>query len=77
MEAETGACGTGAVAAAAIGVADYGLEFPVHVKTVQGYDLVVDGVWDGEAFSSLSLTGPVKRVFAGEIDFDSLDSVSE
>lgn len=77
VEAETGACGTGAVAAAVIGVADYGLEFPVHVKTVQGYDLVVDGVWDGEAFSSLSLTGPVKRVFAGEIDFDSLDSVSE
>ena len=77
VEAETGACGTGAVSAAVVGVADYGLEFPVHVKTVQGYDLVVDGAWDGEDFSSLSLTGPVKRVFAGEIDFDSLDSVSE
>ena len=30
VEAETGACGTGAVASAVIGVKDYGLEFPVR-----------------------------------------------
>lgn len=77
VEAETGACGTGSVAAAVIGVADYGLSFPVHVTTVTGYDLVVDGVFDGETFSSITLTGPVKRVFAGAIDWDSLDLVSE
>ncbi len=77
VEAETGACGTGSVAAAVVGVADYGLEFPVHVKTVQGYDLTVNGVYDGENFSDLTLTGPVKRVFTGEIDWDSLDLVSE
>ncbi|MGN0854130.1 MAG: diaminopimelate epimerase [Kiritimatiellia bacterium] len=77
VEAETGACGTGAVAAAVIGVADYGLTFPVQVKTVQGYELVVDGVYDGAAFTDVSLTGPVKRVFSGEIDWDSLDMVSE
>jgi len=77
VEAETGACGTGAVATAAIGVADYGLEFPVHVKTSQGYDLVVDGTYDGERFSGMTLAGPVKRVFSGEIDWDSLDMVSE
>ena len=76
-EAETGACGTGSVAAAVIGVADYGLTFPVHVTTVTGYDLVVDGEYDGERFSSVTLTGPVKRVFAGAIDWDSLDMVSE
>ena len=77
VEAETGACGTGSVASAVIGVADYGLEFPVHVTTVTGYDLVVDGTYDGERFSSITLTGPVKRVFSGAIDWDSLDMVSE
>ena len=77
VEAESGACGTGSVAAAVIGVADYGLSFPVHVKTVQGYDLTVDGEFDGETFSKITLTGPVKRVYEGELDWDSLDMVSE
>ncbi len=77
VEAETGACGTGSVAAAVIGVADYGLSFPVHVKTVQSYDLTVDGSYDGENFTHLTLTGPVKRVFSGEIDWNSLEMVSE
>lgn len=73
VEAETGACGTGSVSAAVIGVRDYGLSFPVHVKTVRGYELIVDGEFDGERFSDVSLTGPVKRVFEGRIDFDALD----
>ncbi len=77
VEAETGACGTGSVAAAIIGVRDYGLEFPVQVKTAQGYELVVDGTLNGEEFSSITLTGPVKRVYEGKIDWDSLDVVSE
>lgn len=77
VEAETGACGTGAVAAAAIGVADYGMSFPVHVQTVHGYELTVDGEFDGENFSNLTLTGPVKFVFAGEIDWDGLEPISE
>lgn len=77
VEAETGACGTGSVAAAIIGVRDYGLEFPVQVKTAQGYELVVDGVLDGEKFSSITLTGPVKRIYEGMIDWDSLDVLSE
>ncbi len=77
VEAESWACGTGSVAAAVIGVQDYGLEFPVHVKTVQGYDLTIDGRYEGETFSQLTLTGPVKKVFTGEIDWDGLDIVSE
>ena len=77
VEAETGACGTGSVAAAVVGVADYGLEFPVHVKTLKGYDLVIDGRYDGERFSDLTLTGPVKVVYSGEIDWDSLDIFTE
>jgi diaminopimelate epimerase len=77
VEEESGACGTGAVAAAVVGVADYGLSFPVRVRTAMGYELVVDGKEEDGAFSSLSLTGPVRRVFDGEIDFDALDVVSE
>ena len=77
VEAETGACGTGAVASAVIGVKDYGLDFPVHVKTAKGYELVVDGTFDGESFSDVTLTGPVKLVFTGSLDWDSLDVVTE
>ena len=77
VEAETGACGTGSVASAVIGVKDYGLEFPVRVKTSRGYELVVDGKFDGESFSDITLTGPVKKVFEGRLDWDSLDVDSE
>ena len=77
VEAETGACGTGSVATAVIGVKDYGLSFPVHVKTAKGYELIIDGKYDGNRFYDLTLTGPVKRVFTGKIDFDSLDILSD
>lgn len=77
VEDETGACGTGAIASAVIGVADYGLDFPVHVSTFMGYDLIVDGKYDGEEFSALTLTGPVKRLFSGVLDWDALDLVNE
>jgi diaminopimelate epimerase len=73
VEAETGACGTGSVAAAVIGVAQHGLEFPVHVKSVTGYDLVVDGEMVDGKFSSVTLTGPVKKVYEGVIDWESID----
>ena len=68
VEAETGACGTGSVAAALVGVAQHGLSFPVRVETALGYELVVDGAWDGSQFSSVTLTGPVRRVFDGIVD---------
>ena len=73
VEAETGACGTGSVAAALVGVAQHGLSFPVKVRTVKGYELVVGGTFDGQTFSDVSLTGPVAWVFDGEFDLDSLD----
>ena len=74
VEAETGACGTGAVAAALVGVAQYGLSFPVRVRTVKGFELVVGGEFDGTSFGAVTLTGPVQRVFDGEIDLASLDT---
>ena len=77
VEAETGACGTGSIAAALVGVANYALEFPVHVRTLHGYVLTVDGEYDGERFTNVTLTGPVKRVFAGDFDWDGLEEVNE
>ena len=74
VEAETGACGTGSVAAALVGVAQYGIGFPVAVRTAKGFELVIDGAFDGKSFHSVTLTGPVARVFTGEIDLASLDS---
>ena len=68
VEDETGACGTGSVAAAVVGVANYGMEFPVAVTTAGGYTLVVDGRRSGDEFASVTLTGPVATVFRGEID---------
>lgn len=77
VEAETGACGTGVVAAAVVGVAQHGLSFPVKVKTASGCELVVDGEMHDGAFRSVTLTGPVKKVFDGEIELDSLDIAHE
>ena len=74
VEAESGACGTGSVAAAVVGVAQHGLTFPVAVHTVMGFVLTIGGEFDGTSFRSVTLTGPVARVFDGEIDLDSLDN---
>lgn len=68
VEAESFACGTGAVAAALVGVAQKGMSFPVTVTTAGGHVLTVDGTWDGSRFSSVTLAGPVKRVFCGELE---------
>ena len=68
VEAETGACGTGSVAAALVGVAQHGLRFPVAVHTAKGFELVIDGAFDGGVFKSVTLTGPAARVFDGEME---------
>lgn len=74
VEAESGACGTGSVAAALVGVAQYEMAFPVEVHTAKGHVLTIGGEFDGTTFHSVSLTGPVKRVYDAELDWDSLDS---
>ena len=66
VEAESGACGTGAVAAAVVGVAQHGLAFPVRIRTTEGYELVVDGARTADGgFADVTLTGPVAKVFTG------------
>ena len=77
VEAESGACGTGAVATAVVAVETKGLSLPLHVHTSQGFDLTIDGDWRRAKGTGFTLTGPVKTVFEGEIDLDSLDIGNE
>ncbi len=77
VEAESGACGTGAVATAVVAVETKGLSLPLHVHTSQGFDLTVDGDWRASKTTGFTLTGPVRRVFEGTIDLDALDCGNE
>ena len=61
---ETLACGTGACAAVAAGIARGLLDSPVHVAT-RGGDLSI--VWSGQG-TPVRMTGPAVTVFTGEIE---------
>jgi len=71
VEDETYACGTGAVAAAIIGNIKFGIKPPVSLHTKGGDELVVNFSEDGSDYINVSLTGPVKEVFKGEISINS------
>jgi diaminopimelate epimerase len=62
---QTQACGTGAVACAAVALDKRFVQSPVEVL-VPGGRLVVD--WDGEG--EAYLTGPAERVFDIEVEVD-------
>lgn len=66
VEAETLACGSGVVAAAAVGVAAGWLEMPATVLTAGGFELEVDGEVDG-GLRRISLTGDARLLARGEI----------
>ena len=77
VEAESGACGTGAVATAVVAVETKKMSLPVHVRTSQGYTLTVDGDWRHAKSTGFTLTGPVKKIFEGVVDLDSFDTSNE
>lgn len=77
VEAETGACGTGAVAAAVIGAEMVGLTLPAKVRTSAGFELTVDGDWRGGRCTGMTLAGPARKVFEGDIDLDAIDGAQE
>ena len=77
VEAESGACGTGAVATAVVAVNTKKMSLPVHIRTSQGYTLTVDGDWRHAKATGFTLTGPVKKVFDGVVDLDSFDTGNE
>jgi len=69
VEAETGACGSGAVAAALV-AARLGLAgLPVSLRTRLGHELVVDAEPAGEGFESVRLTGPAEYVYRGTMEY--------
>jgi diaminopimelate epimerase len=67
---ETLACGTGACAAAAVGIADGDLISPVTVETRGGLLVIA---WDGQLEHPVFLRGPAVTVFESEIDLAQLD----
>lgn len=67
VENETLACGTGSAAAAMISALEYGYGSPVSLKTKGGEMLKVGFVRNGNSFTDVTLTGPAKIVFKGEI----------
>jgi len=77
VEAESGACGTGAVACAVIAVETLGFTLPINVRTPAGFELVVDGDWRCGKCTGLTLTGPTQVVYTGEIDLATLDLGTE
>ncbi len=67
VEDETFACGTGATASALIGHSIFGLEPPVNLIVRSGDELTVDFEIENQNVKNLSLTGPAKVTFTGEL----------
>ena len=77
VEAESGACGTGAAAVAVIGVEVHGKSSPMHIRTGGGFDLVIESDFRHGRVTGIILTGPVKKVYEGVIDFDDIEIPNE
>lgn len=67
VEDETWACGTGSVAAALISFVKSCLKPPVTIVTRSGEELVVNFQLENQKVKNLSLTGPAKIIFTGQI----------
>ena len=69
---ETLACGTGACAAAVVGIRLGHLQSPIKVAT-RGGELTIN--WAGDSHPVL-MTGPAETIFEGTLDLDKLDATS-
>jgi diaminopimelate epimerase len=67
VEDETLACGTGVVASALVTSRVKGLALPLCVKVRGGDLLTVNARAEGDLFREVTLTGPAREVFSGEI----------
>ncbi len=72
VENETLACGTGAVATAIISNLEKNLKPPVTLITKGGDNLIVDFNLSNGRYKDLSLTGPAKVVFDGELSLNNI-----
>ncbi len=70
VEAETLSCGTGVTAAALSAMARGVISVTCPVRT-RGGDLHVDAAKEGDGFTGISLIGPVRHVFTGEVQLPS------
>jgi diaminopimelate epimerase len=70
VEDETLACGTGSVAAAVISNLKFGLQPPIKLISKSGEELSVNFNYRDSEFTDISLTGPAKIIFTGEIDLE-------
>ncbi|HVO73004.1 MAG TPA: hypothetical protein VMT35_03210, partial [Ignavibacteriaceae bacterium] len=67
VEDETLACGTGNAASAIIASLTDNINPPVSLITKGGDELIVNFKKDGQKITNVSLTGPAKVIFTGEI----------
>ena len=68
VEAETGACGTGALATAISAYLDDQVSFPVEVIPTSGIPLVVNAEYSENHFTGLSLEGPAEYIGLNQIE---------
>jgi diaminopimelate epimerase len=66
VEAETGACGTGAISSALVTAMRRGVKPPIEVTTTSGEKLWVDFTLDGNYATNVSLEGGADVVMIGE-----------
>ena len=71
VEAETPACGTGAVASAIAAAHLYGCPSPIVIETASQEELIVDFCMDKGLITQVALTGPAHWLFDGEIEIPS------
>lgn len=69
VENETLSCGTGTVASALVVNQLYEIKPPIKFLSNSGDFLIVDFVKEVSKFNNISLTGPAKIIFKGEITF--------
>lgn len=68
VEGETLACGTGATAAALAAAYAMGYPAPIRVKTRSSEILEIGFDFDQGLFSAVTMTGPAKRTYRGEVE---------
>ncbi len=70
VEAETLACGTGSIAAAAISAVVHGRPFPIDVRVRSGATLRIHGRRSGTSISDVVLEGPAEILFSGSVHYE-------
>lgn len=76
VEGETLACGTGATAAALAAAQLRKLKGPISVATRSGEELVIDFRLQNQEFADVTLTGPAKCTFMGEVELSKYTQIT-